>query len=141
MVKKICVQGSCLLVAWLLTACASNRDLSATVNQPGIAPITARVHALPGAPVRPVKPLQPIFRRDSQGFVSVQIPVSNPASSPRNFRYSWEWVGPDGVSSENPARATWRFGLAEPKDTFPLQSTSTVTDPAGVILRLSQATP
>lgn len=103
--------------------------------------MASRVHALPGAPVRAPRPFQPIFQQNSQGFVSVQIPVINPSSSPRSFRYSWEWIGPDGVSTENPAQATWRFGLAQPKDTVPLQSTSTVVAPSGVILRLSGATP
>jgi hypothetical protein len=125
----------------LVAGCASDKTNQATVSQPGLPPIHVKVATLPGAPVRPISPLSPSLRADSQGFLSIQIPVTNPSSSPKNFRYSWEWIGPDYVASSTPNQGTWRSAFLEGKDSQIIQSTSTVSNPAAVILRISHASP
>jgi hypothetical protein len=73
----------------------------------------------------------------SGGLVDVQVPVSNPSSKSQYFRYSWQWIGPDGLSTTDPARQVWRTAFIDPRDFTSLSSTSTVADPTAVVLRLA----
>lgn len=76
---------------------------------------------------------------NAQGLVDLNIPVRNPSSSPLKFRYSCQWIGPDGLSVTDPARAVWRTGFLDGKDTTNIGSTSTVADPSAAVFRLSDS--
>ncbi len=134
------ILSHCLLASLALSAgaCSTPSRVGRTVGGSGELPlIEVSVRTLPGCPVRVPKHFQVLERMNSQGLVDMQIPVINPTSSPVKFRYSWQWMGPDGLSTTDPAREVWRTGFLEPKDSAHLTSTSTVADPTAVILRLS----
>ncbi|MEY5012010.1 MAG: hypothetical protein RLZZ253_3149 [Verrucomicrobiota bacterium] len=128
------LQRLCLLGAGLMLAgCASIK----TSRQPlaGV-PAQLQVTQLPGCPVRVSDPAEAIARKNDQGFVEVQVIVRNPSSSPRDFAYSWEWFAGDGSASFTPAARVPRMGRIEGLDQTVLRTVSTVSHPAGVILRL-----
>jgi hypothetical protein len=95
------------------------------------------VHTLPGCPVRTPRKINAAERMSTEGLVDVQIPVSNPSGNPKQFRYSWQWIGPDRMSTTDPARQVWRSAFVDPKESITLTSTSTVADPSAVVLRLA----
>jgi len=129
-----------LAFASVLAACSSSGTLTRRVGGAGeLPPMTVSVRHLPGCPVKVRGDFNVTGRMNSQGLVDVQLPVGNPSSSPVKFRYSWQWIGPSGLSTTDPAREVWRTGFLEGRDVTRIGSTSTVADPSGVVLRLSNS--
>jgi hypothetical protein len=129
-----------VLLACLLScaACSTSNTVRRTVGGVGERPLLdVSVRSLPGCPVKPARKFLVMERMNSQGLVDVQVAVANPSSSAKKFRYSWQWMGPDALSTTDPAREVWRTGFIEGNDTATLSSTSTVPDPSSVMLRIS----
>jgi hypothetical protein len=99
--------------------------------------MTVTVRHLSGCPVKVRRDFNVSARRNSQGLVDVQVPVWNASRGAVEFRYSWQWFGPSGLSTIDPVREVWRAGSLEGRDATRLGSTSTVADPSVVVLRLS----
>ena len=125
--------------AFLVGACAAPRTTRHTFGgDGGEAPLLeVTVHTLPGCPVRVPRKTNATGRMTTEGLVNVQLSASNSSSSPKQFRYSWQWIGPDRMSTTDPARQVWRTAFVDPKDSVTLTSTSTVADPSAVVLRLA----
>ena len=139
-VKKTFPSACLLVLALSSSACSTNRTMTRTVGGAGeLPPMTVTVRALPWCRVEVPGNFTVTGRMNSQGLVDLQVPVRNPSSSPRKFRYSWQWFGPDGLSTMDPAREVWRTGFLDGKDTTNVGCTSTVADPAGVVFRLSDS--
>ena len=120
-------------------ACSTPRTITRSFGGDGgeSPSLDVSVRTLPGCPVKASKKINANQRMNSQGLVDVQVAIRNPSSSQKKFRYSWQWIGPDRLSTTDPAREVWRTGFIDGKDTATLSSTSTVADPSAVILRLS----
>jgi hypothetical protein len=128
------LRSLCLLAAgFTLASCATVKT-----NRQPLTGVSAQLQVtqLPGCPVRVSEPAEVRARKNDQGFVEVQVVVRNPSSSPRDFSYSWEWFGGDGAAHFTPAARVVRMGRIEELDQTVLTTVSTVSHPAGVILRL-----
>ncbi len=121
-------------------ACSSSGTLTRHVGGAGeLPPMTVSVRHLPGCSVKVRGDFNVSGCMNSQGLVDLQLPVGNPSNRPVKFRYSWQWIGPSGLSTTDPAREVWRTGFLEGRDVTRIGSTSTVADPSAVVLRLSNS--
>jgi len=128
------------MFALLGVACSSTRTMTRKVGGSGeLPPMAVTVRVLPGCPVKVSSDFKVSGKMNSQGMVDLQIPVRNPSSRAKKFRYSWQWVGPTGLSTTDPAREVWRTGFLDGNDITRVGTTSTVADPSGVVLRLSDS--
>jgi hypothetical protein len=129
-----------LLLAFTVAGAACSSTLTRRVGADGqLPPMVVSVRHLPGSPVKVPRDFQVYGRMNSQGLVDIQLPVANRGSRSVRFRYSWQWIGPDGFSTTDPAREVWRTGFLEGRDATRIGSTSTVAAPSGVVLRLSNS--
>ena len=75
-----------------------------------------------------------ILSKNNQGFVTIQIPISNLSRFRKIFRVSWQWVNNNGMIAMNPSDSALSVINISGKGQEVLEATSSIANPKSVIL-------
>jgi hypothetical protein len=109
-------------------------------NPEGIPEFAVYVNCCSGTPwnYNPKHPFltEITMAKNSGGFVTVQGKITNKAPWRKTFRMRWEWKSPNGIMSTAPSDAALTMMTLAGKEQEVIQGTSTVPNPAAVVLTL-----
>lgn len=97
------------------------------------------VHFAAGAPLKPSAIGEAVITKDSQGFVTMQVPLFNPSGGRKTAKIKWDWEKADGMLVRSPLANTLRLITIPGKDKTVIQSVSSTPNPYSVTLTIYPA--
>jgi hypothetical protein len=87
-----------------------------------------------GAPFKAASIGEATITKDNQGFVTIQVPVSNSSRGRKTAKIRWEWKKANGMVARSPTGNALRMINIPGRDQHVIQSTSSVSNPSSVTL-------
>jgi len=126
--------AACLLLAGCATS--SNEPLQIWRNEKGQDILALYIHSTSGAPFKADSVGVANITKDNQGFVSIQVPLTNKSPFRKTANVGWEWIKADGMVARSPLGNSLRAVNIAGGDTQLLRSVSSAPEPQVVTLTL-----
>jgi hypothetical protein len=126
--------AACLLLAGCATT--SNEPLQIWRNEKGQDILALYVRSTSGAPFKADSVGVANITKDNQGFVSIQVPLTNKSPFRKTANVGWEWSKADGLVARSPLGNSLRAVNVTGGDTQLLRSVSSAPEPRVVTLTL-----
>jgi len=130
--QLICTTAACLFV----TSCATtnNEPIHIWKNQKGQDALAFYVRSTSGSQFKVQSVGEPNITKDNQGFVSIQVPLTNNLPFRKSANIGWEWQKSDGMVTRSPLGNSLRAVNVAGRDTQILHAVSSVPEPRVVTL-------
>lgn len=135
--KFIVSIAACLIVAGCATTGSkSSEPHQIWKNEKGEEILAFFVRSTSGSPFNSNSVGEASITKDDQGFVSIQVPVTNSAPFRKNANVGWEWVKANGMVTRSPLGNSLRAINIAGGDTQLVRSVSSSPHPRIVTLSL-----
>ena len=124
----------CLILAGCTTT--SNEPLQIWRNEKGQDILALYVRSTSGSPFKADCVGAANINKDDQGFVSIQVPLTNKSPFRKTANVGWEWSKADGMVARSPLGNSLRAVNIAGGDTQLLRSVSSAPEPRVVTLTL-----
>ena len=101
--------------------------------------LTLFVNFAAGAPLKAASIGEAVITKDNQGFVTMQVPLSNPSGGRKAAKIKWDWKKTNGMAVRSPLGNTLRLITIPGKDKTVIQSVSSTPNPQSVTLTIYPA--
>jgi hypothetical protein len=128
-----------LLMAGCATAPDPSQPFQVWKNEKGEDVLALYVRFTSGAPFNANSIGPAAISKDDQGFVSIQVPVTNNSPHRKTANIGWEWKKADGMVARSPLGSYLRAINIAGRDTQLVRSVSSAPEPRIVTLTIHPA--
>lgn len=130
--------AACLLMAGCATTDPS-QPFQVWKDEKGQDVLALYVRFTSGAPLNAASVGPAAISKDDQGFVSIQVPLTNNSPMRKTANVGWEWKKADGMVARSPLGSTLRNINIAGRDTQLVRSVSSAPEPRIVTLTIHPA--
>jgi hypothetical protein len=129
--------AACILTAGCSTTGSnSSQPIQIWKNEKGQDILAFYIRSTSGAPFNSKSIGEAVIIKDDQGFVSIQVPITNSAPFRKTANIGWEWARANGMVARSPLGNSLRAINIAAGDTQLIRSVSSSPEPRVVTLTI-----